>query len=127
MSIDRQTRPAGSRLAWPAFLAVAGVVLGSLLLLPAQPVVAQGGDGTATQLQAWTGDYDGWGFPSVAIGTDGLPIVAYNDLSVDHPDQNTAIHNESVKVAHCANVACTSYATSTIAKERADFTRIIYW
>jgi hypothetical protein len=81
-------------------------------------------NGTATQLQTWTWNYEGWGFPSVAIGTDGLPIIAYNDLSVDRPGDDAAIHNESVKVTHCLNVECTSHATSTIAKERADFVSI---
>jgi hypothetical protein len=79
--------------------------------------------GTTTQVQTWTGDYQGWGFPSVAIGTDGLPIIAYNDLTVSY-DGEALIHNESVKVAHCLNVECTSSKTSTIAKERADFVSI---
>ena len=80
--------------------------------------------GSATQLQSWKGDYEGWGFPSVAIGTDGLPVIAYNDLSVDYAPDGREIHNESVKVAHCLNVECTSYTTSVVANERAYFVEI---
>jgi len=41
------------------------------------------------------------GYSSVAIGTDGLPLISY-----------AAFHQ--LKVAHCANLACTSAATAIL-------------
>jgi hypothetical protein len=43
------------------------------------------------------------GFPSVAIGTDGLGLIAYLDAT-----------NADLKVAHCSNTACTAATLSTI-------------
>ena len=80
--------------------------------------------GSTTQLQSWKGNYQGWGFPAVAIGTDGLPIIAYNDLSVDFVGDGSEIHNESVKVAHCLDVECSDYTTSVVANERAYFVQV---
>jgi hypothetical protein len=78
--------------------------------------------GLTTILQTWTANpnFDGRGYSSVAIGTDGLPIIAYNDLTVDGPDTPPVVHNESLKVVHCNNVACSSWTTAKIAKVRAD-------
>ena len=42
-------------------------------------------------------------YPSITIGTDGLGIISYRD--------NT---NQSLKVAHCADTACTSATTSPL-------------
>jgi predicted regulator of Ras-like GTPase activity (Roadblock/LC7/MglB family) len=41
-------------------------------------------------------------YTSITIGSDGLPIVSYWDLT-----------NSALKVAHCSNVACFAGATST--------------
>jgi hypothetical protein len=40
---------------------------------------------------------------AIAIGTDGLGLIAYSDDS-----------NVNLKVAHCNNVACSSAATVTL-------------
>jgi len=45
---------------------------------------------------------------SLAIASDGLPTIAYQD----DPNYNTAGAMTAIKVIHCANVACTSIATS---------------
>jgi hypothetical protein len=37
-------------------------------------------------------------FPSIAIGADGLPVIAYRDLT-----------NADLKAAKCANVFCAPY------------------
>lgn len=42
-------------------------------------------------------------YPSIAIGSDNLPIVSYYDLS-----------NDLLKVAHCGNNTCTSGNTITV-------------
>ena len=42
-------------------------------------------------------------YTSLAIGTDGFPVVSYYDYS-----------NQRVKVAHCTNVSCSSFDTPTI-------------
>jgi len=79
-------------------------------------------NGLTTILQSWTANpnYQGRGYSSVAIGTDDLPIVAYNDLTIDNPDTPTEVHNESLKVVHCNDAACSSWTTAKIAKVRAD-------
>ena len=41
--------------------------------------------------------------PSIAIGTDGFPVISYHDNS-----------NQDLKVAHCANVDCTSVSLATV-------------
>jgi hypothetical protein len=64
------------------------------LLLAPLPAMAQ-------TLLDTTGDVGGTS--SVAIGTDGRPLVAYRDET-----------NGTVKVAHCADVACTTATLSTI-------------
>jgi hypothetical protein len=76
--------------------------------------------GLPTILQSWTANFQGRGYSSIAIGTDGLPIIAYNDLTFDNPDTPTEVHNESLKVVHCNDVACSSWTTATIAVVRAD-------
>lgn len=43
-------------------------------------------------------------FTAIAIGTDGLPVISYYDSG-----------NGDLKVAHCANAACTGAATITAA------------
>jgi hypothetical protein len=42
-------------------------------------------------------------YTSIAIGTDGLGLISYYDLT-----------NGDLKVAHCADAACTSAATTTL-------------
>ena len=42
-------------------------------------------------------------YTSVAIGTDGLGLISYNDFT-----------NGDLKVAHCADTACTSATTATL-------------
>jgi hypothetical protein len=42
------------------------------------------------------------GYTSIAIGTDGLPVVSYHDFG-----------NQDLKVAHCGNAACSSSNTMT--------------
>jgi predicted regulator of Ras-like GTPase activity (Roadblock/LC7/MglB family) len=42
-------------------------------------------------------------YPSVTVGSDGLGIVSYLDAT-----------NHNLKVAHCANLACTGFQTRTI-------------
>lgn len=42
-------------------------------------------------------------YPSVAIGADGLALIAFTDISV-----------QPLQVAHCSNVACTSATISTL-------------
>ncbi|MGE0815551.1 MAG: hypothetical protein AB7O93_19605 [Vicinamibacterales bacterium] len=44
------------------------------------------------------------GYSSIAIGTDGLPIISYNDF--------TALAG-TLRVTHCGNTACTGRNTST--------------
>jgi hypothetical protein len=41
--------------------------------------------------------------PSIAIGTDGLAIIAHTDLSTD-----------DLRVTHCSNVACTADTTNSV-------------
>jgi len=41
-------------------------------------------------------------YTAIAIGVDGMPVVSYQDVS-----------NTTLKVAHCANAACTGTATIT--------------
>ncbi len=41
-------------------------------------------------------------YTSIAIGTDGLPVISYTDITAD-----------ALKVAKCANAACTGAATIT--------------
>jgi len=42
-------------------------------------------------------------FTSIAIGTDGLPVISYRDFT-----------NDDLKVAHCNDVACTNFGTTTV-------------
>jgi hypothetical protein len=42
-------------------------------------------------------------YPSIAIGADGLALIAFSDISVQH-----------LQVAHCSNLACTSATISTL-------------
>lgn len=48
-------------------------------------------------------------FTSIAIGTDGLPVVAYHDVTAG-----------TLKVAKCANAACTGVATITTVDDPAN-------
>ena len=50
---------------------------------------------------------------SATIGTDGLALISYLDLS-----------NDRLKVAHCENVACTSATTATVDASRAARTSV---
>ena len=77
--------------------------------------------GNATAIQTWMGEYFGWGFPSIVIGTDGLPIIAYNDLTVTYDGTPSPIHEESLKVAHCNNLTCTSSQVTKIVEGATDF------
>lgn len=54
-------------------------------------------DGPATH----SGNYS-----SIGIGSDGLPVISYNDLNVG-----------AIKVARCANAGCTGAATITTLDE----------
>ncbi len=49
-------------------------------------------------------------FSSIAIGTDGLPVISYNDITAD-----------ALKVAKCANAACTGAATITTVDDSTSF------
>jgi len=51
-----------------------------------------------------TGSGDAGAMVSIAIGADGLPILAYLEDTTD-----------DLRVAHCSNVACTSSTISTVA------------
>lgn len=50
-------------------------------------------------------------YTAIAIGTDGFPIIAYNDPV-----------NDDLYVAHCANTACTSLSTT---KQKIDSTNAV--
>jgi uncharacterized Fe-S center protein len=41
-------------------------------------------------------------FTSIAIGTDGFPVISYHDVT-----------NDDLRVAHCTNAACTSFGPPT--------------
>jgi hypothetical protein len=43
------------------------------------------------------------GFSSIAIGSDGLPIISYHDATVDFEN---GFDRQALKVAHCNDVAC---------------------
>ena len=43
------------------------------------------------------------GHTSLTVGADGLPVISYRDQT-----------NKNLKVAHCANAACTSSTTTTV-------------
>ena len=75
--------------------------------------------GTESIIQAWGAGFDGWGFPSVAIGTDGLPVIAYNELDTFYGLE--PIRNEALHVAHCLDVACEAWTHSAIEEGRTDF------
>ena len=68
--------------------------------------------GTPIMLQSWTDDWQGWGFASVTIGTDGMPIIAYNDLTVHNAHTPNPTHDEALKVVHCNDAACSSRTTT---------------
>ena len=68
--------------------------------------------GTESAIQMWTEGFSGWGFPSVAIGADGLPIIAYNELGIS---------SGSLRVAHCVDIACEAWTTTVVEDVRADF------
>jgi predicted regulator of Ras-like GTPase activity (Roadblock/LC7/MglB family) len=48
-------------------------------------------------------------YTSIAIGTDGLPVISYHDSTAG-----------ALKVAHCANAACTGVATITTVDDPAN-------
>jgi FG-GAP-like repeat len=55
-----------------------------------------------TRALVHTGVFTGW-WGSIAIGADGLGVVAYTDAT-----------NQNVEVAHCENVACTTLQRTVI-------------
>jgi len=70
-------------------------------------------DGTVACTDALTTVEDlpnrvGW-HPSVAIGTDGLPVISHMDLTAG-----------AVRVTHCGNAACTAGNTSTTVDDTAN-------
>lgn len=65
-------------------------------------------NGTNSTVSA-IGAAEGYVFPSVAVGTDGLPIIAYNQPGVE------------LDVVHCDDVACTSRSTETILSMAVDW------
>ena len=77
--------------------------------------------GTSKTIQTWTDDWFGWSYPSLVIGTDGLPNLAYNDLTVTNGGTPNPIHNESLKFVHCHDTACSSWTTTKIVDGRTDF------
>src|SRR5881628_2567764 len=52
-------------------------------------------------------------FPSVAIGSDGLGLISYEDAT-----------NDDLKVAHCVDVPCSEATTTTIDVTGGSFTSI---
>ncbi len=71
-------------------------------------------DGTVACTDALTTVEDvsnrvGW-HPSVAIGTDGLPVISHMDLTAG-----------AVRVMHCGNAACTAGNTSLTVDDPVDF------
>jgi hypothetical protein len=52
-----------------------------------------------------TVDNDGnlGGYSSIAIGTDGLPVISYYDTTIDF---DSGFDRRALKVAHCNDVAC---------------------
>ena len=77
--------------------------------------------GTSKTIQTWTDDWSGWSYPSLVIGTDGLPNLAYNDLTVTNGGTPNPIHNESLKFVHCHDTACSSWTTTKIVDGRTEF------
>jgi len=75
---------------------VAVVAGGALALLWSRPGQASGAGNTLTAVDGDPSEY-----PSVAVGTDGLPVVSYFD------------NDNNVKVAHCGNAACSAGNTLT--------------
>ncbi|MBP9850264.1 MAG: VCBS repeat-containing protein [Candidatus Peribacteraceae bacterium] len=57
---------------------------------------------TASQVIVDQGGDRGW-YPSIAIGTNGLPIVSYRDMG-----------NNSLKIVFCANVGCVGSTVSRV-------------
>jgi hypothetical protein len=80
--------------------------------------------GIRTAIQTWEDPFDTRGFPSVAVGSDGLPIIAYNDLTVTNEGAPNEVHDESLKLAHCNNLACTSSQITKIALGGTDFVSV---
>jgi hypothetical protein len=48
-------------------------------------------------------DGDVGSYSSITIGSDGLPIISYHDLT-----------NKNLKVAHCSNLSCTSVSIVSV-------------
>lgn len=75
--------------------------------------------GSESVIQAWPLGFDGWGFPSVVIGSDGLPLIAYNEIHMgEGPDP---VRIEALHAAHCDDIRCDTWTSTTISKERIDF------
>ena len=99
------------RWVWQAGIAavvvglVAGVALASMTAeVSAIPPPGKGkkSETAVTITKYHTPEADGL-FTSIAIGSDGLPIVSFHDDST-----------ESLKVAHCEDISCTQATISTI-------------
>ena len=78
---------------------------GNLMILHCGNAACSSGNTSATlDSDGWVGD-----FSSLAIGTDGFPVVSYRDGT-----------NGDLKVLHCGDVACTSGNTLTPVDTTAD-------
>jgi hypothetical protein len=66
------------------------------------------GSATVRVLDNTTDHFDGW-YNSIAIGTDGLPLISYYDYNADGTDQRGAL-----RVAHCNSSDCSNTTISEL-------------
>jgi hypothetical protein len=79
------------------------------------------GTGTESTIQSWTAGFESSHFPSIAIGTDGLPIVAYNEDDVFYDSNREPVRSQWLRVAKCLDLACESHTPVKVIEGRATF------
>jgi hypothetical protein len=77
--------------------------------------------GTDSTIQSWSAGFESYGFPSISIGTDRLPIVAYNEDDVYYNNDQQPIRSQWLRVAKCLDVECESQTAVKIENGRATF------
>jgi hypothetical protein len=84
-------------------------------------------DGDISVLAEWGGVeghevvfFDGKGMPAITIGSDGFPIIAFNDLEL-RLEGGKEVRDYSLDVVHCLDNACQAFTKSTIDTGRFSF------